>query len=218
MRLDLGSPVNCTDGAFGEIGDVVIEPKSLTVTHLVVEPHHHHGVARLVPIDHVSVDGDGISLAYTLAGVQQLPLVQEFSHLRLGEQLPIDPDWEVGVETVLATPSSSGYGGYGAFGQAHLDYDQAYSITFDRVPKGEIEISRTGHVDASDGQNLGRVAGFLVQTNGALTHLVLRRGHLWGRRVVTIPVGAVSRFATDAITLRLTKTDFGAGGLAPALK
>ncbi len=39
MRLDLGSPVRCTDDAFGELADVVIDPETRRVTHLVVQPH-----------------------------------------------------------------------------------------------------------------------------------------------------------------------------------
>jgi hypothetical protein len=225
MRLDLGSPVHCNDGAAGEICDVVVEPRSLTLTHLVVEPRHHHGRARLVPLDHVSVDESGVSLDYDADELAQLPRVQEFSHLHLGEPQRADPDWDVGVETVLATPAPPGwgrygavgaYGGYGDYSEGLGEYGQAYSVVFDRVPKGEVEISRAGRVEAADGRTVGRVVGFLVETNGALTHLVLRRGHLWGRRLVTIPVNAVSRLATDAITLRLAKTDVGAHRLARA--
>ncbi len=37
MRLEPGSPAACTDGIFGELGDVVIDPRTRTVTHVVVE-------------------------------------------------------------------------------------------------------------------------------------------------------------------------------------
>ena len=51
MRLDLGSPVRCTDEAFGELADVVIDPGTRRVTHLVVQPHQRDEQARLVPVD-----------------------------------------------------------------------------------------------------------------------------------------------------------------------
>ena len=39
MRLDLGSAVHSADGVYGELADVVIDPLTRRVTHLVVEPH-----------------------------------------------------------------------------------------------------------------------------------------------------------------------------------
>jgi hypothetical protein len=39
---------------------------------------------------------------------------------------------------------------------------------------------------------------------------VLERGHLWGRREVTIPIGAVARVETDAIDLSLTADEVSA--------
>jgi hypothetical protein len=40
MRLELGSRVDCTDESFGTLADVVIDPTSRRVTHLVVERDH----------------------------------------------------------------------------------------------------------------------------------------------------------------------------------
>jgi hypothetical protein len=57
---------------------------------------------------------------------------------------------------------------------------------------------------------LGEVDGFVVDTDDQITHLVLERGHLWGRREVTIPIGAVARVETDAIALSLTRDKVGA--------
>jgi sporulation protein YlmC with PRC-barrel domain len=52
MRLELGTPVRCTDDAFGELGDVVIDPIGKRLTHLVVRPRHQEGIAsRLVPVE-----------------------------------------------------------------------------------------------------------------------------------------------------------------------
>jgi hypothetical protein len=39
---------------------------------------------------------------------------------------------------------------------------------------------------------------------------VLERGHLWGRREVTIPIDAVETVETDKVTLRLSKDEVGA--------
>jgi hypothetical protein len=51
-------------------------------------------------------------------------------------------------------------------------------------------------VNSVDEHVLGR-----VDADSIITHLVLRRGPLWRRREVTIPIGSVSKLATDSVTL-----------------
>ena len=47
---------------------------------------------------------------------------------------------------------------------------------------------------------------FLVNpTNGHITHLILREGHLWGQKDVTIPVSQIQRIEEDAVYLKLDK-------------
>ena len=112
VRLELGSPVNCTDGPFGELADVVIDPTKRRVTHLVVAPHGDHGKARLVPIELASeaerVRCDRIGCSLEEAG--KLEHVEEYAYIRLGESPDLEPGWDIGVESVLAQP----YYGYGA--------------------------------------------------------------------------------------------------------
>jgi hypothetical protein len=42
-----------------------------------------------------------------------------------------------------------------------------------------------------------------------ITHFVLERGHLWGKREVTIPIGTVAKVETDVVTLSLSKDEVG---------
>jgi sporulation protein YlmC with PRC-barrel domain len=209
MRLEFESPVRCVDGPFGELADVVIDPTSQRVTHLVIAPHHDHGLAVLVPVD-LALAEDGprpaIALRCTLADTRRLPPVQEFAYLRLGEFPANDPDWDVGIDNVLALP----YYGYAGFDEGPVDFDPHVSMTYDRVPKGEVEIRRASQVTSVDGHRLGRVDGFLVDGGNQITHVVLEHGHLWGRREVTIPISAVTRVATDAVVAGLTKDEIGA--------
>jgi len=212
VRLELGSPVNCTDGPFGELADIVVDPTKRTVTHIVVEPHHDHGQARLVPIDLASVqEGQppAVTLRCSIEEAGRLELVQEYAYLRLGEVPDKDPKWDIGVESVLAHPYYGGVVGGGGYETVPADYDPHVSVTYDRIPKGEVEIRRASEVTSADGHDLGRVDGFLVADDDAITHFVLERGHLWGRREVTIPMSAVARVHTDAVKLTLTKDEVG---------
>ena len=212
MRLELGKTIRCSDDVFGELADVVIDPISKRVTHLVAEPKGGHGEARLVPIALVEARGDEeteILLSCTTEEVQALDHVQEVAFLRLGEAPKGDPDWDVGVENVLALPYYEGSeitGFAGGMGETDIMYD--------RVPKGEVEIRRSSTVSATDDDFLGKVDGFVVDDDH-ITHFVLEHGHLWGKREITIPIGAVAKVETDAITLNLSKAEVEA---LPSLK
>ena len=122
----------------------------------------------------------------------------------MGETHADDPEWDVGIEDVLAMPyySSSDLAMDPAF------VDDSMARTYDRVPKGEVEIRRTSAVYSTDGHHLGHVDGFVVDGED-ITHFVLERGHMWGKRDVTIPIGAVSEVANDTVTLSLTKDEVG---------
>jgi sporulation protein YlmC with PRC-barrel domain len=198
LKLELENSVRCIDGPFGELADVVIDPTSRRVTHLVVEPHRRDGVARLIPIELVAPEsGRGaVSLRCTVEDARRFPHVQEFAYLRLGESPANDPDWDIGIENVLALPY---YHAYAELGPQPFEFETSVSMTYDRIPKGDVEIRRASEVKSSDGQRLGHVDGFLIDVDDQITHLVLERGHLWGRREVAIPIGSVSRVVTDSV-------------------
>jgi sporulation protein YlmC with PRC-barrel domain len=200
MRLDLGSPVRCTDGDFGKLADVVIDPTTRRVTHLVVQPEHDADRKRLVPVARASASGTAIELDCTSDEVRRLDPVQEIAFLRLGEYPADDPDWDVGVEDVMALPY---------YEAEPLELPSDVTVAYDRVPKGEVEIRRSSAVFSGDDHHLGHVDGFVVDDEEHITHVVLERGHLWGRREVAIPIGEVARVENDVVTLRLSKDAVG---------
>ena len=201
MRLEPGHEVRCSDGVFGELADVVIDPTDRRVTHLVVQPDRNQGPAVLVPAGLAGDDGaDGIALSCTAEEVAGLPHVREVSYLRL-DGFPVDdPEWDVGIQTVLAMPYYEPVGFDGV-----MPFDNEIEVAYDRVPKGEVEIQRASEVRAADGDHLGHVDGFVVGAGGHISHVVLERGHLFGRREVTIPIADVATVETDVVTLGLDK-------------
>ena len=63
---------------------------------------------------------------------------------------------------------------------------------------------RNEHVHATDG-SIGRVQGLVIDPGSHhVTHVLLQEGHLWGRKEVAIPIGAVTG-VDDGIKLSLTK-------------
>jgi sporulation protein YlmC with PRC-barrel domain len=209
MRLELGIPVRCADAAYGELADVVIDPTQKRVTHIVVRPEDQEASAnRLVPVELVEATSgeDELVLRCSVDDVNKLDTVQEFAYFRLGEFPTSDSKWDVGVSDVLASPYYEGSG----FGEYVGDVGTTDAVTYDRVPKGEVEVRRSSPVYSADEHHLGHVEGFVVDGEDHITHIVLERGHLWGKRDVTIPIGAVAKVETDQVTLSLSKDEVGA--------
>ena len=205
IQLDLGTPVHCSDARLGELTDVVIDPTTRRLTHLVVRPKHDPGSSRLVPIELAGPGADGIMLRCTWHEAEAFELLRDVAFLRPGQQPPEDPEWDVGIQDVLAMPYYSATG----LGDDIGMFDGSMTTSFDRVPKGKVEIRRTSLVMSSDDQALGQIDGFVVDGDH-ITHLVLERGHLWGRRDVTIPIGSVVEVATDTVRVGMTRAEVGA--------
>lgn len=185
---------------------MVIDPTVKRVTHLVVQPLHQQGRARLVPIALVETGSgdDEILLRCTVEDVRRLPPMHDLAYLRLSESHVDDPDWDLGIKEVFAMPYYNASG----FSTPTPGFTPDVAVLYDRVPKGEVEVRRSSTVVSADGDEVGRVEGFLVD-EGQITHLVLERGHVWGRREVTIPIGAVRRVGSDTVAIRLRKDELG---------
>jgi sporulation protein YlmC with PRC-barrel domain len=193
----IGAAAGCTDGACGEVSRVVVDPVARAVTHIVVEPEGRQGLGRLVPLDLVDVTEGGIRLRCTLA---------EFEKLDSAEETQFVPGTrgyeEYGPEQVLSWPYSSLGGGSAVAGETVTGVSE--TATYDTVPLGEVAVRRGEHVHATDGE-IGQVEGLVIEPrNHHVTHVLLQEGHLWGRKEVAIPIGAVTS-VEDGIWLSLTK-------------
>ena len=80
------------------------------------------------------------------------------------------------------------------------------AVTFDRVPAGEVAVRRGEHVHAADGP-IGRVRGLVIDPGDHhVTHVLLDEGHLWGKKEVAIPIGAVTGLS-DGVRLSLSRDE-----------
>jgi hypothetical protein len=210
MRIDLDTPVSCVDGAFGELTDVVIDPVTRRLTHLVVAPHAGREQARLVPIESArdAAGSEGISLKSAAAEINQSKPIHESAFVAPGELPTGGSDWDLGILEIY--PISDGGLGPGVLGAGlAMDYDQHMVISYHRVPKGAVEIRRASSVTSADGHHLGHVVGFVTDEHERITVLVLEHGHLWGKRWVEIPGAAIVRVASDELMLSLTADQVG---------
>ena len=189
----IGAGVSCTDGVGGKVTYVVVDPLARAVTHLVVEPKHRHGSARLVPLDLVDATTGEIRLRCSLAEFERLAPAEETRFL------PGTPGHPGGYDPVhtLILP-------YYSVGIAQA-YGDPITVTYDTVPLDKVEVHRGDHVHATDG-HIGRVQGLVIDPKSHhVTHVLLEEGLLRGRKEVAIPIGAVTDVAADGIRLNLTK-------------
>src|ERR1700751_2566221 len=142
MRLELGKPARCSDGAVRELADLVLDAGSRRVTHLVVQPKANPGDARLVPVELAAAGADEheISLRCTEEELEKLAPVHESALVGTGEQVEEEEDgWEVGVRDMQVIPDYLPTAAPG-------DLAPEVVVTYDRVPKGEIELRHASDV------------------------------------------------------------------------
>jgi sporulation protein YlmC with PRC-barrel domain len=195
----IGAAAACSDGPCGVVSRVVVDPVARALTHIVIEPEHRSGLGRLVPLGLVEADGGDVQVRSTLAEFGQLPSAEETDFL----------------------PGGSGYHAYAAHEAYYWPYfgleggdDPQVALasaveTRDTLPPGEIGVRRGEAVHATDGE-IGKVEGLVVDSaEGRVTHVLLQEGHLWGRKQVAIPIGAVEKI-DNGITVKLTKVEIEA--------
>ncbi len=74
-----------------------------------------------------------------------------------------------------------------------------------QIPPGELAVHHSTRVEATDGY-VGKVDEFVVNPeNGYITHLVMREGHLWGKKDVIIPISALGDTREDTVFLKIDK-------------
>lgn len=208
-QFTIGSEVECTDWVCGSLRRVVVDPVAHKLTHLVVGPEHGDvaGGGRLVPIALAEPTRDGIHLDCTTSEFETLEVAEE-THFVEGAR----GDWGYAQENLMSWPfygmgmASVRTGSAGVIAGASPS-PQPQTVTYDRVPSGEVQVRRGEPVHATDG-DIGRVQGLIVDpADQAVTHVLLDEGHLWGKKRVAIPIGAVTGVDDDGVSLRLTKDD-----------
>jgi sporulation protein YlmC with PRC-barrel domain len=183
--LAIGADVTCTDGVGGKVSRLVIDPRARTVTHLVVNDRQFQD--RLVPLNLVDVDATTgkIRLRCTIAEFEKLSPATTTVPLQDNDT---DPD-----------------NSYVPFPQVSKLLLDPPSATYDTLPAGEVAVHGSDNVHATDG-GIGEVQGLVIDSGShQVTHVLLQEGHVFGRKGVAIPVGAVSGVNENGIQLNITK-------------
>ena len=192
IDMPLDARVECADGLCGSSTYVVIEPTTQQVTHIVVKETRPPHAERLVSVDQIAETGpDVIRLLCSREGLARQDSFVETRFARTEipryRDIPLD-DWPFAVPRDVWTSP----------------------VKYRRIPEGELVVHRGAHVKAVDGR-AGRVHEFLVDpVTKRITHLVLRKGHLWHREDVTVPASEIDQIAEDEVNLKLDKHEIAA--------
>jgi hypothetical protein len=176
----LGAKVDCTDGPCGVLHTLVVRPAGPQVTHLVVEPEGRIGLGRLVPVELVASSDDVISLSSDLPAFNSLPMA---------ESSEVVEDLSAGYIFLHATL---------------LPRKEVHEV----LPEGEEGLGSATQVLATDGA-IGGVGGLITtgDSHEISSVIVTEERHLWGHKLVVIPVGTVAAFSDDGVQLNVATAD-----------
>jgi sporulation protein YlmC with PRC-barrel domain len=190
--IPLNAKVECLDGPAGKSTAVIIDPIEQKVTHFVVKGNNLPlSKRRLVPVEQVKETSQKLISLNCTKG--ELTKMEPFIAKRY-------------IQKETREYPSSFYGGEGpSYMKAYVFAAETVPIEIERVPPGELAVHRGTSVKATDGW-IGQVDEFLVDpASQQITHLVLREGHLWGKKELTVPMSAIERMAEDTVYLKLDK-------------
>jgi sporulation protein YlmC with PRC-barrel domain len=188
MKFPLDVDVHCADGLCGRSTHIILNPVTEQVSHIVVKEEQSPGVERLVSVKLV---------ASTAAEVILLSCTKEiFAKLEPFNQ----PDFiYTDVPQHATDPSLT------LLWPFVVPVKRIVDDKVRRIPPGELAVRRGARVRATDGW-VGRVDEFIVgPVSGNITHLVLREGHPWKEKDITIPVDQIDYIKENTVYLKIDK-------------
>jgi sporulation protein YlmC with PRC-barrel domain len=209
----LGADVRCADGDCGKVKNLVINRGDDAVTHLVVQHAHRHELATLVPlhlVDAGAADAKGeVRLRCTMTEFGQLDPAEATVFVGGDENYQMSHELQTSHELTFSWPYyAPGMMSAGAPGRPGDPERVGQIVTEDIVPEelpGEDEVARGEQVHAQDG-DVGHVQGIVVDADtGRVTSVLLREGHLLGRRTVLIPRSAIAEVGEFGFNLNITR-------------
>lgn len=198
MDISINASVHCPDGPVGHIISVIINPQDQNVTHLVVETKTFPKEARMVPVNLVAeATPTTINLKCKRADVGKLD--QFFEHEFVKVNMPM---LKYAPLSYVVWP----------YAEPETNYTD---IIHEHIPPGELAVRRGAEIDATDGP-VGKVDAFLIDPQyGNITHLILKEGHLWGKKDVMVPITAIDTIEENCVSLNIDKTTIAELPLIP---
>jgi sporulation protein YlmC with PRC-barrel domain len=192
MDISPNARVFCADGLCGRSTYIILNPITREVTHLVVKETELLHIERLVPlalvgestprIIRLNCTKDGLGRLEHFLEHHFVPVVTDDDQVDHDEQHKGYMMWPYVTSKEPTTPT-----------------------VLERLLPTDLAVRRGAQVQAADG-NIGLIGEFVIDPkDGHITHLVLREGHLWAQKEVTIPVSQIERITEDSVYLKLDR-------------
>ena len=125
---ELGVPASCIDGFCGNVTHFVVDPATLVVGHLIVEPELRSRVGKLVPIRLVESADDSVEIQCDLEAFDELDDTDESmsntlpsGHLAVrGDQPVHSADGEIGKIRAVMVDAGDGRASHILLQEGHL--------------------------------------------------------------------------------------------------
>jgi sporulation protein YlmC with PRC-barrel domain len=193
MDLPLDVDVHCTDGPAGKTTTVILNPVTNEVTHVSVR---YKGDEYLVPLNLIE-DSSPTKLQLNIP-IEKMTALDPFVRVQFMDYSDADSERDL---QMISSEESVTYWPYSTFEEGY--YETYASV--EQIPHDQLAIHRGAQVYASDG-HIGRIDEFIINPdNSHITHIVMQRGHLWGKKSVAIPIGQIDRIEIDTVYLKLDK-------------
>jgi uncharacterized protein YrrD len=189
MDVTVNAEVHCTDGFYGHVICIILNPATEQITHVAVQQEEPLSHTRLVSISHVVTSSpDRIQLDVSKKNLERdLPPFIKTEFLESG--LP-----DILYTTELMWP--------------HLIANlEMQPVEREKIPLHELAVHGGAAVEAKDG-GIGHLENFIVNPDDKyVTQIVVRTGHSFAQSRLDIPVSAIDHFEEDRIYLSMTKQE-----------
>jgi sporulation protein YlmC with PRC-barrel domain len=185
MEIPLNAHVFCGSELCGHSRFVVIEPRTHQLTHFVVKTINLiDPIELVVPIEWVEkACCHSILLNHTHPELLELPQLESLDTLAIW-----DPELGYFPQHAVLWPIS-----LARFPRAQFN-----------IPRGEELLEQGSEIRAADGRRIGWVDEFVIDPHsGEITHLVMREGHFWHPKIVSVPVRFIHKIEKEIIYLSL---------------
>jgi sporulation protein YlmC with PRC-barrel domain len=189
-NIPIKAKVECTDRPAGKSTHLIADPTTGKLTHFVVKDKKLPGSPdRLVPVEKVAdTTGGVIRLNCTRDELVGMPPFTTFHYVQ--KEVPNYADSYRTGSPIPALPSDTWV-------------DEAADK---HIPAGELALARGMAVETKESKKVGQVDGLVVDPDsGQITHLLMQKGHLWGKKDVALPVETIDFVDAKTVYLKLDK-------------
>jgi hypothetical protein len=174
--------VSCADGEAGTSHELIIDPGTKRLTHIVIRERGLEDMERLVPLELVDETSENmIQLRCTRSDLDDL---DGFLDARFANAL--------------------------VYRSSPQELSDPWPLTVSRkVPEGKLALGRHSMIEATDDGSVGRLESVVVEADGRITHIIVRTHHFLARQEVAVPVAEVDEFLPNYVYLRLSRADVG---------